>query len=493
MVTNWTSLELSSGSDPGSVDLVFCHGAPVTLLGDPGAIDRVRAIGGEVTLDPDPGATMLLAATTDCRPLLLVRLAVDGDRPGRDAWMIAGKSIVEAMAKRDIAQVRLPDSRGLGGDEALRAVLEGLFSHGYRFSLASAEGTDVRVRAVVVAATDRAAAEDVCRTSGAVNRARAWTAQPANRLTPPRFAREAADVLGRLGAAVRIIGPDALEDMGAGLLTAVGWGSAFGSHLFVAEWRGDPARQQWDAVLVGKGLTFDSGGLNLKGKPGIAKMKFDKAGAAAVLGAMEAAITRRSRANVVAVIPMAENAIDALSYRPGDVLTSLAGLTVEVADTDAEGRLALADAMTFGIREYRPTYLVDLATLTGTVAVLLYQEFAGLFATDDRLAIDLLRAGEESGDRLWRLPLDRCHDHLIESDIADLANLGPPGLFGNAGGSPVAGAKFLQRFSGDTRWAHIDMTGAAVAMHPTPREGAGATGFGARLLDCWLLSVERKI
>jgi leucyl aminopeptidase len=219
-------------------------------------------------------------------------------------------------------------------------------------------------------------------------------------------------------------------------------------------------------------------------------MKLDMAGGAAVLGALELAITRKAKANVAVIVAMSENNIDALSFRPGDVLQSLSGLTVEIADTDAEGRLALADAMAYGVREYAPSWLIDVATLTGQIVGTLHEEFAGLFASDDMLARALLDAGEETGDRLWRLPLDKSHDYLVESEQADIVNLGPAGLFGNGFGSPIAGAKFLERFTQGTKWAHIDMAGTAVASRATSSRSKGATGYGVRLLDRWLSSIE---
>lgn len=490
MATEWTSLTLSNGSTGPSAEAVFVGGAPREYRGSENASARARDALATVNLGGRAGEVLCLAQPDGGQDLLVLIVGQDGALD-RDAWLAAGGHLFAAMQAHKIDAVRLPASERLGGADSLHALLQGAFAHSYR--LKGGRQTDTKSASggtIVVDEADLAFAERVAKASMAVNRARAWVDQPANLLMPPVFAHEAEAALGSLGAAVRIYGPAELQQMGAGLLVAVGRGSEFGAHLFVAEWRGDPDRETWDAVLVGKGLTFDAGGLNLKARPIIAKMKLDMGGGAAVLAALEMAIVRESKANIVAIVPMTENNIDALGYRPGDVLRSLSGLTVAVADTDAEGRLALADAMTFGLREYRPEWLIDIATLTGQVVGTLHEEFAALFTSDELLASSLLEAGDRSGDRLWRLPLDKSQDYLVESEQADVSNLGAPGLFGNGGGSPVAGAKFLEKFAGGTRWAHIDMAGTVIASRATPGRGKGATGYGARLLDRWISTIE---
>jgi leucyl aminopeptidase len=262
--------------------------------------------------------------------------------------------------------------------------------------------------------------------------------------------------------------------------------------MVAAEWRGDPDREGWDVALVGRGLTFDGGGLNLKSRPIIEKMKFDMSGGAAVLGALQLAASRQSRCNAVALVPMVENVIDALAYRPGDVITSMAGLTIEVTDTDAEGRLVLADALPYGLRTYDPNFIIDIATLTGAITSVLHEEFAVCYATDDALARDLTNAGEAVGERLWRLPLDSSQDYLVDSEVADVANVGAPGFLQLGRGSPTAGAKFLQRFVPKTPWAHNDIAGTTWASRRSAMSGKGATGFGVRLIDCWLSDMESR-
>ena len=339
---------------------------------------------------------------------------------------------------------------------------------------------------LLIAEADGPLAQQARLRADPVNRARAWVEQPANLLTPAVFADEAAAALAPLGVTVRQLGPPELGALGAGGILAVAAGSDNEPRLTIAEWRGAPERDAWDAAFVGKGLTFDAGGLNLKPRPGIAKMKFDMGGAAAVLGAIERLALRKAKANVVAVVPMCENNIDGKSYRPGDVITSLAGLTIDVQDTDAEGRIVLADGVTHAIREYDPAAIVDVATLTGMIMGVLHEDYAGLFTGDDVLAASLSEAGAATHEPLWRLPLVASMDYLVESPVADVSNLGAPGWFGVGTGSPVAGAKFIERFAKDRRWAHLDIAGTGWASRRSSRGGPGATGFGVALLDRWV-------
>lgn len=194
---------------------------------------------------------------------------------------------------------------------------------------------------------------------------------------------------------------------------------------------------------------------------------------------------RKAPVNIVAVVPMCENNIDGKSYRPGDVITSLAGLTIDVQDTDAEGRIVLADGVTYAIREYDPGVIVDVATLTGAIMGVLHEDFAGLFTSDDALAASLTGAGAATRELLWRLPLVASMAYLVESPVADVSNLGAPGWFGVGGGSPVAGAKFIEKFAEGRRWAHLDIAGTGWASRRSSRCGPGATGFGVALLDRW--------
>jgi leucyl aminopeptidase len=231
-------------------------------------------------------------------------------------------------------------------------------------------------------------------------------------------------------------------------------------------------------ALVGKGICFDTGGISIKPAQGMEDMKWDMAGAAAVYGAMLALAGRKAKANVVGVVGLAENMPSGTAQRPGDVVRSMAGKTIEVVNTDAEGRLLLADVLHYTKERFKPKAIVDLATLTGAVIVALGHEQAGLFSNDEALAKDLLAAAERTGELLWRLPLGKAYEKHVKSDIADLKNVGR----GREAGS-TAGAVFLQQFVGDVPWAHLDIAAMAWTSKDLPLAGKGATGFGVRLLD----------
>jgi leucyl aminopeptidase len=231
-------------------------------------------------------------------------------------------------------------------------------------------------------------------------------------------------------------------------------------------------------VLVGKGITFDTGGISIKPAQGMESMKWDMGGAGAVAGAMRAIAGRKAKANVIGVCVLAENMPDGNAQRPGDVVTSMSGQTIEIINTDAEGRLVLADAMTWAQRQYRPEVMVDLATLTGAMIIALGYEYAGVFSNDDQLADRLTKAGQASGDRLWRFPLGEAYDKQMDSPIADMKNAGP-----REGGSIMA-ATFLQRFVEDgVKWAHLDVAGTVWANKAGTLYDKGATGYGVALLD----------
>lgn len=483
---SWRTVEISQRSEEGA-ELVLVSGPPYVGHGSHAA--RALRAAARVSFDPTPGKTLDLLGDGDEPRLLVLGIGPEA-REDSNHWMALAGHLLDAMTRHQLQSLRLPASSELGGAHILEALLLGLLLHGFEFIKPSSQG---RSMCLSIAPEDSSILERAQRNAVPVNRARAWVEQPANILTPIAWSEEARALLTGLGASVRVLGPRQLEELGAGALVAVGRGSAHGAHLLIAESRGDSARDEWDALLIGKGVTFDAGGLNLKTAPNISRMKLDMAGGAAVIGALELAIARRSRANIVAIVPIAENVIDALAYRPGDVVTTLSGLTVEVADTDAEGRLVLADAITLGLRNYSPRCVVDLATLTTAVTRVLHEEFAGLYANDEQLADELLRAGDAVAERLWRLPLDAAQDYLVESDIADLCNIGKAGLFGFGTGSPTAGAKFLERFAAGTRWAHLDITGMVCSGRHRRPYGKGATGFGVRLLDRWLTGRESDL
>jgi leucyl aminopeptidase len=306
---------------------------------------------------------------------------------------------------------------------------------------------------------------------------RELVAEPANILYPESFVERCRARLEPLGVEFEVLDEGQMGKLGMGALLGVAQGSVRPPRLLAMRWNGGKAGGR-PIVLIGKGITFDTGGISIKPALGMEAMKWDMGGAGAVAGAMAAIAGRKAKANVVAVCALAENMPDGNAQRPGDVVTSLSGQTIEVINTDAEGRLVLSDAITWAQRQYKPEVIVDLATLTGAMIIALGHEYAGLFSNDDGLAAQLTAAGAESGDKLWRMPLGDPYDKLIESPIADMKNVGP-----REGGS-ITAAVFLQRFVEDgVKWAHLDIAGMAWADKASHLYDKGATGFGVALLD----------
>jgi leucyl aminopeptidase len=301
--------------------------------------------------------------------------------------------------------------------------------------------------------------------------------EPPNVLYPEEFARRA-KALSRSGVKVEILGEAEMKKLGFGALLGVGQGSARDSQLVVMQWNGGKKKNP-PIAFVGKGVCFDSGGLSLKPGNAMAGMKGDMGGAAAVTGLMLALATRKAKVNAVGIIGLVENMPGGDAIRPDDVLTSLSGQTIEVLNTDAEGRLVLADALTYTQRRFKPKFIVDLATLTGAIVQALGFEHAGVFSNDDKLAERLADAGRFTGERVWRLPLDPFYDKMIRSKIADVKNIG------GANSGSITAAQFLKRFIQDgTVWAHLDIAGVAWQDgEQKVQVPSWGTGWGVRLLN----------
>jgi len=299
--------------------------------------------------------------------------------------------------------------------------------------------------------------------------------EPPNVLYPESFAKEL-KALEALGVEVEVMGEKKLEKLGMGALLAVGRGSRRESQVVVMKWNG-AGKSSRPLCFVGKGVTFDTGGISLKPPGGMEEMKWDMGGAGAVSGLMKALAGRKAKANVIGAVGLVENMPDGDAQRPGDVVTSMSGQTIEVINTDAEGRLVLCDVLTYMQKEYKPQLIVDLATLTGAIIIGLGHEHAGLFCNDDELAERLHRAGQDSAEKVWRLPMGEDYDKQIKSDIADMKNVG-----GRPAGS-ITAAQFLARFIDNTKWAHLDIAGMAWSTKEKPTVPKGATGFGVRLLN----------
>jgi leucyl aminopeptidase len=307
--------------------------------------------------------------------------------------------------------------------------------------------------------------------------------EPANIIYPETFVERVRASVEGSGLEVEVLDRAAMEKLGMGALLGVAQGSVREGRLLVLRWNGGQDGGTRTA-FVGKGVTFDTGGISIKPAQGMEGMKWDMGGAGAVVGAMKAIALRKARANIVAVCGLVENMPDGNAQRPGDVVTSMSGQTIEVINTDAEGRLVLADCITYVQQTYKPDTIIDLATLTGAILIALGHEYGGLFTPDDDLAQQMLVAGEATGDKLWRQPLGESFDRMIDSPIADMKNVGP-----REGGS-ITAAQFIKRFVDDgVRWAHLDIAGKAWSDKPSSTWEKGATGFGVRLLDRYVEDV----
>jgi len=312
-----------------------------------------------------------------------------------------------------------------------------------------------------------------------VELARDLANEPGNVLTPAEFCVRVAAVLAPLGVEVEIVEERKLRKLGMGALMAVGQGSANRPRLLLLRWRGAAGRP---VAFVGKGVTFDSGGISIKKAAGMELMKSDMAGAAAVVGLFAALARGKAAVQAVGIAALVENMPAANAFRPGDVVRSFAGKTVEVVDTDAEGRLILIDALAYAVAKFRPVAMVDLATLTYSVVAALGDIYAGMFANDDDLAARLLAASTKSGEKLWRLPLDADYLANLKSPIADLRQCAPDELYADA----AHAAAFLGAFVGRTPWAHLDIAGKMAAKDPTTDRNLGAPGYGVRLLAAYV-------
>ena len=374
------------------------------------------------------------------------------------------------------------DATGLAAED-LAHVLLGLRLRNWRYDIYRTKMKDehkVTLKRVVVLNAPEGAEDawgEAAHLADGIEFTRELVTEPANVIYPETFVERCQQRFEGSGAELIVLDEAKMEELGMGALLGVGQGSVRDSRILAISWNGGT---DGDAPIafVGKGVTFDTGGISIKPGPGMEDMKWDMGGAGAVAGAMLALVRRKAKANVVGVVGLVENMPDGNAQRPGDVVTSMSGQTIEVLNTDAEGRLVLCDALHWTQKEFKPARIVDFATLTGAIIVSLGNEHAGLFSNDDALAKDLADAGNASGDKVWRLPIGPAYDKLIDSPIADMKNIG-----GKGAGS-ITAAQFLHRFIEDgTPWAHCDIAGTVWSEKPGATWGKGATGFGVRLID----------
>ena len=301
--------------------------------------------------------------------------------------------------------------------------------------------------------------------------------EPANVIYPESLADRAKE-LTTLGVTVEIFDEKKMAALGMGALLGVGQGSVRPPRLLIMQWRGADDKKQAPLAFVGKGITFDTGGISIKPSAGMEDMKWDMGGAGAVIGLMMALAGRKAKVNAVGIGALAENMPSGSAQRPGDIVKSMSGQTIEVLNTDAEGRLVLADALWYCQDRFKPRLMVDLATLTGAIIIALGHEHAGLYSNDEKLAEQLAAAGKATGETLWRMPLGDAYNKMMDSDAADVKNIS-----GNRDAGSVTAATFLERFVNKVPWAHLDIAGTAWGNKDKPTVPKGATGFGVRLLN----------
>jgi leucyl aminopeptidase len=445
------------------------------------ALERASATGAAGTVVDLP----LPRANQPVRRVLLVGV---GDGSPADL-----RKAGAALARRLVGVERLATDSAVGLDaDGARAHVEGLLLAAYQFRAADARRDPAKapLRAVDLHLPGRRRpavrdAVDRARVTGrAVHFSRDLANTPPDLKSPAWLARRASDLGRRHGLDVTVLDEKQLRAQGFGGIAAVGAGSSRPPRLVQLGYRpADARRGAPHVVLVGKGITFDSGGLSLKPREAMVPMKTDMAAGGAVLAAMGALREAGVRVPMTALVPMAENMPGASALRPGDVITQYGGRTVEVFNTDAEGRLVLADALAYADRQLDPDLLVDLATLTGAASLGLGRRHAALYSADDDLVSGLVAAGDASGDRVWRMPLVEDYRAAMDSQVADLSNVSRDATV--SGGS-ITAALFLREFAGSRRWAHLDIAGPARADRDEQEVSKGGTGFGARLLLRWL-------
>ena len=310
-----------------------------------------------------------------------------------------------------------------------------------------------------------------------VNFTKDLVSEPGNVLHPDEYARRLKQ-LNKIGLKITVYNTNKLKKMKCNALLGVGQGSSRGSYIVTMEWRGNK-KQKKPLAFVGKGVCFDTGGISLKPARFMEDMTYDMAGSAVVVGLLKSLALRKAKVNAVGVVGLVENMVSGNAQRPGDIVKSFSGKTIEVLNTDAEGRLVLADAITFTEKKFKPNFIIDLATLTGAIVVALGSEFAGLFSNDNKLSKQLFDAGNKVDEKVWRLPLHKNYDKLMNSKNADMQNINYVG-----GAGSTTAAQFLQRFIiNKTPWAHLDIAGMAFSKYAGSLNSSGATGYGVRLLD----------
>jgi leucyl aminopeptidase len=485
---------------PSKVEVTFARSAKATdgfavllaaggakLGGHAGEIDPGKVVEKAIAVagfTGKPLATVdVLAPSGSAFDRILVVGVGEPSAANVQSWAKLGGTIQGLVRKSSNVTVYL-DAPGftIGGAEAASVGL-GLLLRAYRFDkyrTKKDEGDEDAQSVKVTIVTDAATAAkkafvDAQAVAAGVTLARDLVNEPANMLGPVEFAERTRALTG-LGVAVEVLTEKEMKKLGMGALLGVAQGSVRPPRLVVMRWNGGKPKDK-PVAFIGKGVVFDSGGISIKPAQGMEDMKGDMGGAAAVTGLIHALAARKAKVNALGVIGCVENMVDGNAQRPGDIVTSMSGQTIEVLNTDAEGRLVLADALWYINDRFQPKFMVNLATLTGAIMVALGQQHAGMFSNNDELAERLAAAGITTGEKLWRMPLGAEYDKMIDSKNADMKNIG-----GRHGGA-ITAAQFLQRFVKDTPWAHLDIAGTAMGSPASEINQSWGSGFGVRLLD----------
>jgi leucyl aminopeptidase len=397
---------------------------------------------------------------------------------------LCGKAVKKCIKNRlENIMITAPSSGKLGMEikEVLEPMLEGAFLGNHVFNKYKNEKKNkplekvdffVEPQIMISFSGLPSQVETVCK--GTIL-AREWISTPSNHKKPEQFAKDIASIAEKENLIIKVFDEKKLERLGFGAMLAVAAGSRSKPRLLILEYAPKGAKKT--VSIVGKGITFDSGGINLKPPGSLEDMKMDMSGAAAVAATLISAAKMKPKVRIIGVIPIVENMPSGDAARPGDIVTGYDGKTIEINNTDAEGRLILADAISYVIKEYKPVILIDVATLTGACVVALGERIAGLFSPDDELAEKIIQSAKKTGERCWRMPLPEDYTELLKSEFADISNMSS-----SKWGGAITAALFLSEFIKDTRWAHIDIAGPAYIKKETDYCGAGGTGFGVRLL-----------
>ena len=457
---------------------------PADLAGG-GLAEVLAAVRAEGTFKGEAEEVEVLFPVPGLRARRVALVGLGKEALTAEAWRRAIGEAMGALAGKARSVAILPPAgldlavaMGAGAEAGVLAAYDGRL---YR----TKKEDDERACETLVMACDAASpAAEAARRGAAlahiVNRARDLSNMPGNKLPVPALRDAVLAMATAHGMKTRVMELEELRREGFGCLVGVGQGSVDPPCFVVVEYQGHELAHEPPYVLVGKGITFDTGGICIKPRAGMEEMKTDMHGAATVVGVLVAAAERRLPLNLVALCPIAENMPSGRAFKPGDILEAYNGLFVEAVDTDAEGRLILADALAYGARHYRAQATIDVATLTGSIIMALGYEASGLFTPDDALAGQLLACGEGTGERLWRFPVWEAYEYMTASDIADVRNVG------KGKGDAIAAAMFLKRFAGDGPWAHLDIAGPSYLPEAKGYNPKGSTGVGIRLLLEWL-------